>query len=61
VKISKNRLIKIIKEELEAAQVQQKSMRANAMEKIEEIVDDEIKEAILAYISSLEGGIQDEQ
>jgi hypothetical protein len=61
VKISKQKLRQIIKEEIEAHQLQKKSMRDHAMEKIDELQDEEAREAILAYITSLEGGIQGEQ
>lgn len=61
MKISKQKLRQIIKEEIEAHQLQKKSMRDNAMEKINELSDEEAREAILAYITSLEGGIQGEQ
>ena len=61
MKITKSKLRQIIKEEIEAHQLQKKSMRDHAMEKIDELQDEEAREAILAYITSLEGGIQGEQ
>ena len=59
MKISKQKLRQIIKEEIEAHQLQKKSMRDNAMEKINELPDEETREAILAYITSIEGGIEE--
>ena len=42
MKISKQKLRQIIKEEIEAHQLQKKSMRDHAMEKIDELQDEQL-------------------
>lgn len=59
MKVSKKRLKQIIKEELQNASLETKSLRDNAMEAIDTL-DDANKMKIMAYISSLEGNSTNE-
>tara|TARA_B100001250_G_C19511104_1_gene661725 strand:- start:397 stop:576 length:180 start_codon:yes stop_codon:yes gene_type:complete len=59
MKVSKKRLKQIIKEELNNASLETKSLRDNAMEAIDAL-DEANKMKIMAYISSLEGNSTNE-
>lgn len=58
MKISKERLKEIIKEELDSANLEKAALHKSAMDAIEAITDEDAKTAILAYISSLQGEVQ---
>jgi len=56
VKISKERLVQIIKEEMEASETQKSVIIDAAQEAIDGLTDPDVKNAIVAYIELLKTG-----